>query len=337
MNRENTLQNIIFSGVQPTGNLHLGNYLGAIKSWVKLQLQYRCLFCIVDLHAITIPQDPKALLNSTRETLAAYIASGIDPKTNIIFNQSAVPQHAELAWILGCHTPLGWLNRMTQFKEKAGKHRENAVLGLYSYPVLMAADILLYKATHVPVGEDQKQHLELARDIAGAFNRSVNEEFFPIPEPLITEEAPRVMSLRDGKSKMSKSDPSDQSRIHLKDSAEEIALKIKRAKSDAEPGISYDIEKRPEASNLLTIFSALTNRPRAEIEQEFGSSGFAQFKQALSDAAVEALLPIQKEMTRLLQDHTYLDSILKEGCQKAEAIAVKNLRQVKELTGFLIV
>src|SRR5580658_3124318 len=253
--------NRIFSGVQPTGNLHLGNYLGAIRNWVRLQRDFDCIFCIVDLHALTLPQDPAQLRAQTREVTAAYIAAGIDPDRCIIFNQSTVSGHAELSWLLGCLTPLGWLNRMTQFKEKAGKTRDEAGLGLYAYPVLMAADILLYKATHVPVGEDQKQHLELSRDIAGAFNRQYNVDFFPLPEPQILGEATRVMSLRDGTKKMSKSDESDYSRINLTDDADAIALKIKKAKTDAEPlpAALADLQKRPEADNLVTIYAALAD------------------------------------------------------------------------------
>src|SRR5579885_1707688 len=249
--------NRIFSGIQPTGNLHLGNYLGAIRNWVALQREYDCIFCIVDLHALTLPQDPKELRAQTREVTAAYIAAGIDPEACIIFNQSAVAAHAELAWLLGCLTPLGWLNRMTQFKEKAGKQRDNAGLGLYAYPVLMAADILLYKATHVPVGEDQKQHLELSRDIAGAFNRRFNVEYFPLPEPQIFGTATRVMSLRDGTKKMSKSDTSDYSRINMTDDADSIALKIRKAKTDPHPlpATEKEAEARPEAANLLGIYA----------------------------------------------------------------------------------
>src|ERR1700723_2380776 len=258
--------NRIFSGIQPTGNLHLGNYLGAIRNWVALQHDYECIFCIVDLHALTMPQEPAQLRAQTREVTAAYIAAGIDPERCIIFNQSMVSAHAELAWLLGCLTPLGWLNRMTQFKEKAGKERDNAGLGLYSYPVLMAADILLYKATHVPVGEDQKQHLELARDIAGAFNRRYGVEFFPLPEPQIFGAGTRVMSLRDGLKKMSKSDESDYSRINLTDDADAIALKIRRAKTDTEPlpESAADLAKRPEADNLVTIYAALADVTRAQ-------------------------------------------------------------------------
>ncbi|MCC7260299.1 MAG: tryptophan--tRNA ligase [Alphaproteobacteria bacterium] len=325
----------VLSGIQPTGNLHLGNYLGAIKNWLTMQQLHECLYCIVDLHAITVFQNPAELLKSTRETAAAFIACGIDPKKSAIFNQSAVPEHSELAWILNCHTPLGWLNRMTQFKEKAGKHRENAVLGLYAYPVLMAADILIYKATHVPVGEDQKQHLELARDIAGAFNRAYGREFFPQPEPLILGEATRVMSLRDGTKKMSKSDPSDQSRIALTDDADAIANKFKKAKTDMEPGITYDEEKRPEVANLLRIFAALSGRPRAEIEKEFANSGFGQFKPALAELAITKLAPITAEMRRLMADPGYIDSVLRDGAERARAIATSHMNEVKDMVGML--
>src|SRR5271156_4767789 len=263
--------NRIFSGIQPTGNLHLGNYLGAIRNWVELQHGFECIFCIVDLHALTQPQDPAELRASTREVTAAYIAAGIDPEHCTIFNQSMVSAHTELAWLLGCLTPLGWLNRMTQFKEKAGKHRDMAGLGLFAYPVLMAADILAYKATHVPVGEDQKQHLELARDIAGAFNRRYGVDFFPLPEPQILGEATRVMSLRDGTKKMSKSDESDYSRINLTDDADTIALKIRKAKTDTDPlpDTLAALEKRPEADNLVTIYAALSDSTREKVLKEY--------------------------------------------------------------------
>ena len=279
----------IFSGIQPTGNLHLGNYLGAIRNWVRLQHDYDCIFCIVDLHALTLPQDPVQLQGQTREVTAAYIAAGIDPERCIIFNQSMVPGHAELAWLLGCLTPLGWLNRMTQFKEKAGKQREKAGLGLYAYPVLMAADILLYKATHVPVGEDQKQHLELARDIAGAFNRRYDVDFFPLPEPLIFGAATRVMSLRDGTKKMSKSDESDYSRINMTDDAETIALKIRKAKTDPLPlpETVKDAEARPEADNLLGIYAALADIRREQAVAQFAGKNFSDFKAALAELSAD--------------------------------------------------
>ncbi len=325
----------IFSGVQPTGQLHLGNYLGAIRNWVAMQQEHESIFCIVDLHAITVPQDPHALRASTRATAAAYIACGIDPVRSIIYNQSRVSAHCELAWILGCYTPLGWLNRMTQFKEKAGKHRDNAVLGLYSYPVLMAADILAYKTTHVPVGEDQKQHLELARDIAGAFNRAYGKEFFPQPEPLILGEATRVMSLRDGRSKMSKSDPSEYSRIHLTDSDDEIVAKIKKAKSDMVEGMHYDVEHRPEASNLLTLYATMTGMTIAQAAQTCAHLNFSAFKQQLADVMVTHLSPIREKMTQLLQDTAYLDGLLCDGAQRAGAISQPVMAEVMDAVGFL--
>lgn len=325
----------IFSGVQPTGNLHLGNYLGAIRNWVQMQKNYECIFCIVDMHAITVPQDPAALRNATREVTATYIACGINPDTATIFHQSAVSVHAELAWILNCFTPLGWLNRMTQFKEKAGKQRDNALLGLYSYPVLMAADILGYKATHVPVGEDQKQHLELARDIAGAFNRRYGVEFFPLPEPVITGQATRVMSLQDGTKKMSKSDPSEKSRINLTDDADTIATKIRKAKSDMIEGLSWDPENRPEAVNLINIFSTLSGENCEDIVARYASSGFAPFKKDLADVAVAHLAPITARMRELMADVGYIDSILRKGAQNADAIAQPILAEVKDLVGFL--
>jgi tryptophanyl-tRNA synthetase len=325
----------ILSGVQPTGNLHLGNYLGAIRNWVGLQHQSECLFMLADLHAITVPQNPDDLRNNVRETAAAYIACGIDPEKSAIFNQSAVSAHCELTWILSCNTPLGWLNRMTQFKEKAGKDRENAVLGLYSYPVLMAADILLYKATHVPVGEDQKQHLELARDIAGAFNRHYNSECFPLPEPVITGSATRIMSLRDGTKKMSKSDESDYSRINLTDDADTIALKFRKAKSDMEEGISYDEKARPEAANLLNIYAALKGITRDQAVAENADKNFSGFKKDLTDVAVEHLAPITLRMRELMQSPDYIDAILKKGVERAQGIAAVTMQEVKKLVGFL--
>ena len=327
--------NRILSGVQPTGNLHLGNYLGAIRNWVSMQDSYECLFMLADLHAITVPQDPKKLRDHVRETAAAYIACGIDPNKSAIFPQSAISGHAELAWILSCHTPLGWLNRMTQFKEKAGKHREEALLGLYSYPVLMAADILVYKATHVPVGHDQKQHLELCRDIAGAFNRQYGTEFFPLPEPLILGEATRVMSLRDGTKKMSKSDESDYSRINLTDDADTIALKFRKAKSDMLEGITYDETARPEASNLLNIYAVLKGISRDQAVAEVGDKQFSIFKQMLTEVAVEKLSPITRTMRELLQSPDYIDEMLEKGMAKADAIACVTMEQVKEIVGFL--
>ena len=329
--------NRIFSGIQPTGNLHLGNYLGAIRNWVKLQKDYECIFCVVDLHAITLPQEPAALRAQTREVTAAYIASGIDPEACVLFNQSTVPAHSELAWMLGCLTPLGWLNRMTQFKEKAGKQRDNAGLGLYAYPVLMAADILVYKATHVPVGEDQKQHLELARDLAGAFNRRFGVEYFPLPEPQIFGTATRVMSLRDGTKKMSKSDASDQSRINLTDDADAIAQKVKRAKTDPEllPGEVKDLEKRPEADNLLGIYAALADETLEQSVARFAGKQFSEFKNALADLAVAHLAPIAGEMKRLMADPGYADGILRRGAERANETAQKHLREVQDIYGFL--
>jgi tryptophanyl-tRNA synthetase len=329
--------NRIFSGIQPTGNLHLGNYLGAISNWVVLQRDFECIFCIVDLHALTQPQDPAELRASTREVTAAYIASGIDPKLCTIFNQSMVSAHTELAWLLGCLTPLGWLNRMTQFKEKAGRNRELAGLGLYAYPVLMAADILVYKATHVPVGEDQKQHLELARDIAGAFNRRYERDFFPLPEPQIFGAATRVMSLRDGTKKMSKSDSSDYSRINMTDHADSIALKIRRAKTDPEPLPEdvTDLEGRPEADNLIGIYAALAGLSREAALAGFAGRNFSEFKEALSELAIEVLGRIGGEMRRLLADLEYIDEILRGGAERARAIADPVLRQAQEISGLL--
>ncbi len=328
--------NRIFSGVQPTGNLHLGNYLGAIRNWVALQRDFDCIFCIVDLHALTLPQDPAQLRAQTREVTAAYIAAGIDAERCIIFNQSMVPAHSQLAWLLGCLTPLGWLNRMTQFKEKAGKERDNAGLGLYAYPVLMAADILLYKATHVPVGEDQKQHLELARDIAGAFNRRFGE-FFPLPEPQIFGAATRVMSLRDGTKKMSKSDSSDYSRINMTDSAETIALKIRKAKTDPEPlpATIAAAEARPEADNLLGIYAALADISRERAVAQFAGNNFSAFKTDLADLAAEVLGKIAGEMRRLLDDPGYIDAVLRHGSERATAIAAPHLALVFDRMGLL--
>ena len=325
----------VLSGVQPTGNLHLGNYLGAIKNWVRMQGDYECLFCIVDLHAITVFQDPKELLKNIRTSAAAYIACGIDPEKSAIFHQSAVPQHCELSWMLGSMTPLGWLNRMTQFKEKAGKNKEKSCLGLYSYPVLMAADILIYKATHIPVGDDQKQHLEITREIASTFNHRYGQEYFTLPEPLILGEAKRVMSLRDGTSKMSKSAESDNSRINLTDDNDLIVKKIKKAKSDMETGISYDLEKRPEASNLLSIMAALTDDKISNIELKYENKGFAEFKSDLAQIMVETISPIRDEILRLENDIPYLDSVLNKGVEQAKAIAEANMVEIKKIMGFL--
>ena len=327
----------IFSGVQPTGNLHLGNYLGAIRNWVNLQNDYECLFCVVDLHAITMWQEPDELRANTREVTAGLIAAGIDPKKNIIFNQSQVAAHAELAWIFNCVARMGWLNRMTQFKEKAGKHKENASIGLYAYPNLMAADILLYRATHVPVGEDQKQHLELTRDIAAKFNNDFATDFFPLPEPLIFGEATRVMSLKDGTKKMSKSDPSDLSRINMTDSADEIAKKIKKARTDAEPlpDTAKGLEGRAEATNLVGIYAALDEVSSDEVLQQFAGQGFAGFKQQLADLAVAKLGPIQDEMRRLMSDTTHVDQVLKDGSERARELAEPTIREVQDIIGFL--
>lgn len=324
----------VLSGIQPTGNLHLGNYLGAIRNWVAMQQDMPCLFMIADLHAITVPQNPESLFLATREMAAALIACGVNPQKSIIFPQSAVRGHAELAWILNCHTPLGWLNRMTQFKEKSGKHKDNAVLGLYSYPVLQTADILIYQATHVPVGEDQKQHIELSRDIAGAFNRAYGSEFFTLPEPIIQKQAARIMSLRDGTKKMSKSDESDYSRINLTDDADTIAKKFQKAKSDMVEGISFDPENRPEASNLLQIFASLTDRSVADVAAEYASANFSTFKKALCDVAVSHLAPITSRMSELMADTTIIDAVLHDGATRANALAEPTIAEVKKMVGF---
>jgi tryptophanyl-tRNA synthetase len=329
------MQGRIFSGIQPTSGIHLGNYLGAIRHWVRLQAEYECIYCLVDQHALTTLQAPDEMRANTREAVAALVAAGVDPGRSILFAQSSVAAHSQLAWVLSCVSPLGWLNRMTQFKEKAGKDRENAPVGLYTYPILMAADILIYKATHVPVGEDQKQHLELARDIAGSFNRRFGADLFPLPEPMILGEATRVMSLRDGTRKMSKSDPSDQSRINLTDDADAIALKLRRAKSDSILGMAYDPEARPEASNLLTIHAALAERPRAEVEAEFAATPFSEFKTRLAELAVEKLAPIAGEMRRLVADPGHIDGVLRDGAERAGAIAEKVLAEAYDLVGFL--
>ncbi len=332
----------IFSGIQPTGNLHLGNYLGAIKNWVNLQADISSIFSIVDLHAITVPQLPSQLKSSTHEVTAAIIASGIDPKKSIIFNQSSVKEHAELAWIFNCVCRIGWLNRMTQFKEKAGKKREKATVGLYGYPVLMAADILLYKATHVPVGDDQKQHIELARDIASSFNnmftREDQKDFFSLPEPQILGQATRVMSLKDGTKKMSKSDASDASRINLTDTREEISSKIKKAKTDPHPlpETIEELNKRPEALNLINIYSSLSNQSINQTLSQFSGKGFSFFKPKLIDLAIETLNPISFEMRKLLNDRKEIDKILRNGGDNARKIAESVLKQVKELVGFVI-
>ncbi len=329
----------IFSGVQPTGNLHLGNYLGAIKNFVDLNnnKNNECIFCVVDLHAITVRQDPKQLRNNIRETVATFIASGIDPKKSIIFNQSSVSAHAEGAWILSCVARMGWLNRMTQFKEKAGKDKEKASIGLYSYPVLMASDILLYDATHVPVGDDQKQHLELCRDIAQKFNNDFEvENFLKVPEPLIQKEFSRIMSLKDGSKKMSKSELSDLSRINLTDEKDQIINKIKKAKTDPLPMPQNinELEDRLEAKNLLGIYSSLTNSSLKNSVEIFAGKNFSEFKEKLSDQLVNKIDPISKEIKKLLRDKSYLDKILLDGVEKADLIASKKIERIKEIVGF---
>ena len=327
--------NRILSGMQPTGNLHLGNYLGALRNWVKLQDQAECYYCVVDLHAITVPQNPQKLRQSVRETAAAYIASGIDTKKSTLFVQSAVPAHTELMWILSTMAPLGWLNRMTQFKEKAAKSRDLELLGLYAYPVLMAADILIYKATHVPVGEDQKQHLELTRDVAMAFNRFAGADYFPLPEPQILGEATRVMSLRDGTKKMSKSDESDYSRINLTDDTDTIALKIRKAKTDMEPlpELVAGLASRPEADNLITIYAALADTTKAAVLKEHAGSQFSGFKKVLTDLAVAKLSPITDKMRHLLADPAEIDQILIRGAEHANALTSKHMREIKDIVG----
>ena len=327
----------ILSGVQPSGDLHLGNYLGAIKNFVTLQKEYECFFCVVDLHAITVWQDPKVLADKTREVTAAFIASGIDPKKNNIFVQSQVPQHAQLAWLFNCVARMGWLNRMTQFKDKAGKNSENVSVGLFSYPTLMAADILIYLATHVPVGDDQKQHLELTRDIAQKFNNDFKTDLFPIPEPLIFGEATRVMSLRDGSKKMSKSDPSDYSRIILTDTAENIVQKIRKAKTDPEPlpENKTDLEKRPEAENLISIFASLKDTSVDNVINEYSGKEFSIFKKDLADLSVSKLEPITSEMNKLMNDISYIDSVLNAGKDNATSVAEPVLQKTKEIIGFL--
>jgi tryptophanyl-tRNA synthetase len=329
----------IFSGVQPTGNLHLGNYLGAIKNFVDLNndSENKCIFCVVDLHAITVKQNPKELKNNILETVATFIASGINPKKSIIFNQSSIPAHAEGAWILSCVARMGWLNRMTQFKEKAGKDKEKASVGLYSYPVLMASDILLYDATHVPVGDDQKQHLELCRDIAQKFNSDFEaENFLQVPEPLIQKDFSRIMSLKDGSRKMSKSELSDLSRINLTDNKDMVINKIKKAKTDPLPMPSNlrDIEVRPEAKNLLGIYSSLTNSSLEKSIEMFAGKNFSEFKEKLSEVLVDRIQPISEEIKKLLNDKLYLDNILLEGVERANIIASKKIKKIKEIVGF---
>ncbi|MGO4706516.1 tryptophan--tRNA ligase [Microvirga sp. 2MCAF38] len=337
---------LIFSGMQPTGNLHLGNYLGAMIRWIELQKTKDCIYCVVDLHAITVAQEPALLKKAIREVTAAYIAAGLDPKKSIIFNQSQVSGHAELAWVVNCVARLGWLNRMTQFKEKAGKDRENASVGLYAYPDLMAADILLYRATHVPVGEDQKQHLELTRDVAQKFNNDFaasiaengfGDAFFPLPEPLIQGPATRVMSLRDGSKKMSKSDPSDYSRINLTDDADTIAQKVRKAKTDPEPLPSEveGLKTRPEAENLVAIYAALTDATAENVLRDHGGSQFSGFKTALVDVAVAKLAPIADEMRRLMADPAHIDAVLADGSARARVLAQPTIDAVKDIVGFV--
>jgi tryptophanyl-tRNA synthetase len=333
----------VLSGIQPSGGMHLGNYLGAIRKFVELQTRHDCFYCVVDMHAITVWQDPKKLRAQTYHIAASYLAAGVDPKIATVFHQSAVHAHAELAWVFNCVARLGWLDRMTQFKDKAGKDKERASVGLYTYPVLQAADILVYKATHVPVGEDQKQHLELSRDIAGKFNREFDaEDFFPLPEPLIKGQfgnsGARIMSLRDGTAKMSKSDPSDQATIYLSDDADAIAKKIKRGKTDPEPLPSEiaGLENRPEAANLVGVYSALSGKTDAEVLAEFGGAGFGKFKPALAELVVEKIAPIGAELRRLEADPGYLRRVLMDGAGRAAAVAEKTVAEVKEIVGFVV-
>ncbi len=326
----------IFSGVQPTGNLHLGNYLGAIRNWVDLQSKFECIYCIVDLHAITVPREPQTLYQDTLEVTAGLLAAGIDPQSSIIFNQSRVSSHAELAWIFNCVARLGWLNRMTQFKEKAGSNRENATVGLYVYPTLMAADILAYKATHVPVGEDQKQHLELTRDIALSFNSTYKVDFFPLPEPQIFGSATRVMSLRNGMSKMSKSDASDFSRINMRDTNEEIIKKFKKAKTDSSPipDSLNELKKRPELQNLIGIYAALSRLSEEKVLLQYSGKGFADFKPDLADLAISVLGPINAEVNKIMEDKAYIEMILDKGAEKANNISEKILSDIYNIMGF---
>lgn len=346
----------VFSGVQATGNLHLGNYLGAIKRWVELQKSYECIYCVVDMHALTVNPNPHDLMRSTREVTAAFLASGIDPKQHIVFNQSRVYQHAELAWIFNCVARIGWMSRMTQFKDKAGKDRENASLGLFAYPSLMAADILVYRATHVPVGEDQKQHIELTRDIAQKFNNDYSDRiaelgigtemkvgdetvngFFPMAEALIGDTAMRIMSLRDGTKKMSKSDPSDLSRINLIDTADDISKKIRKAKTDPEPlpETLDSLKERPEADNLVGIYAALAGTSKQAVIDEFAGKQFSDFKPALADLAVSILAPVTEELRRLNASTDYIDSVLREGAERASVIAEGTMKHVRDIVGFL--
>jgi tryptophanyl-tRNA synthetase len=351
-----TFKPLVFSGVQPTGNLHLGNYLGAIRRFVQLQDSHDCIYCVVDMHAITVWQEPAELMKATREVTAAFLAAGIDPKKHIVFNQSRVMQHAELAWVFNCVARMGWLNRMTQFKEKAGKDRENASVGLFAYPTLMAADILVYRATHVPVGDDQKQHLELTRDIAQKFNNDFSPRiaelgvgiemmmgdekvngFFPLTEPLIEGPAPRVMSLRDGSKKMSKSEPSDLSRINLTDDAETISKKIRKAKTDPDglPSEVDGLKGRPEAENLVTIYAALAESTKEKVLGEFGGQQFSAFKPALADLAVARLAPIADEMRRISADQAYVDGVLRDGGERAGVIAEATMKTVRSILGLI--
>ena len=329
---------LVFSGVQPTGNLHLGNYLGALKNFVLLQKEIKCIYCVVDLHAITVFQNPSKLASNVLETTASFLAAGIDPNKSIIFNQSAVYGHSELAWILNCISRMGWLNRMTQFKDKAGSDREKASVGLYIYPNLMAADILLYKATHIPVGADQKQHLELSRDIAQKFNHDFRcENFFPLPEPLISKNISRIMSLRDGTKKMSKSEESDYSRINLKDSADEINKKIKKAKSDSEPipNNLKSLEKKPEALNLLTIYSELSKSNLEDTLKEMAGKEYSFLKTKLAEILISEITPIGKEIKKLLDDKSHLKQVLKKGSEKASIIAEENLKNIRDIVGLI--
>ncbi len=329
---------LVFSGVQPTGNLHLGNYLGALRNFVSLQKEMECIYCVVDLHAITVFQNPKELKLNILETTAGFLASGLDSKKSIIFNQSSVSGHAELAWVLNCVSRIGWLNRMTQFKDKAGSDKEKASVGLYIYPNLMAADILLYKATHVPVGADQKQHLEISRDIAQKFNNDFNsKDFFPLPEPLIQKNISRVMSLRDGTKKMSKSEVSDYSRINLKDSSDDIVKKIKKAKSDSEslPDNEKELIKRPEASNLLNIYADVTGKKLENVLKEMSGKEFSHLKTKLADVLVEVICPIGKKIKQLMDDKSYLIDVINKGKERANIKAEKNLKMIREIVGLL--
>ena len=331
-------KNLVFSGVQPTGNLHLGNYLGALKNFVSLQKEMECIYCVVDLHAITTFQNPMELKNNVLETVASFLATGLDPNKSLIFNQSSVSGHAELAWILNCVSRIGWLNRMTQFKDKAGSDKEKASVGLYVYPNLMAADILLYEATHVPVGADQKQHLELSRDIAQKFNKDFNcKDFFPLPEPLIPKNISRVMSLRDGTKKMSKSEESDYSRINLKDSPDEISKKIKKAKSDSEeiPDNLKSLENKPESLNLINIFAEISKNSLENVLNEMSGKEYSFLKTKLTDLIISEIGPVGHEINKLLKDKLYLEKVLKKGKEKANIIAEENIKNIREKVGLI--